>query len=75
MVKDNDVVRLEVETTDIFTERTVPAGTEGTVIYVKGEECLVEVTFREQTEEDDGDFGQVAVLPGQYEVIHDRGRT
>lgn len=72
MVQENDAVRLTAEKPDHRSSRTVPAGTEGTVIYVLGEECLVEVTFAPQTPESDGDFGEIYAGPGEYEVLDPR---
>jgi hypothetical protein len=65
-----DSVRTTVAAESLFDERTIPAGMEGVVLEVKPDgTCLVELAFRPQTADEDGDFVQAVLTEGQYEII------
>ena len=65
-----DSVRLTVPAVSIFDGRTIPAGMEGAVLEVMPDgACLVELAFRPQTADQDGDFVQAVLAEGQYEII------
>jgi hypothetical protein len=65
-----DVVRTRVVADSLFDSRSIPAGMQGTVLETRPDgSCLVELAFRPQTAEQDGDFVVAALTKGQYEVI------
>lgn len=72
-VKKNDLVRTRIDTTSVYDDRPVPAGTTCTVVDLPDGGIMADVTFREQTADDDGEFDQIALLHGQYEVIRSDG--
>ena len=50
--------------------QTIPAGTRGAVLHAKTDgTCLAEFAFTPQTADTDGDFVQVVLAEGQYEII------
>jgi hypothetical protein len=70
--RENDSVRTMVEAESLFDGRTVPAGLEGFVVHAGDDgSVLVELALRPQTATEDGDFVQVELNAGQYEVIPD----
>jgi hypothetical protein len=73
--REYDSVRTMTATESVFDRRVVPAGAEGAVLDARPDgSCLVEVALAPQTADDDGDFVQVVLADGQYEVIqvHDQ---
>ena len=65
-----DSVRTTVPVVSLFDGRTVPAGMVGAVLEVMPDgTCLVDLAFRPQTADQDGDFVQAVVAEGQYEII------
>ena len=65
-----DSVRLTVPAVSIFDGRTIPAGMQGAVLEVLPDgACLVELAFRPQTADRDGDFVLAELAEGQYEII------
>lgn len=65
-----DSVRITVAAKSLFDDRTIPAGMEGVVLEAKPDgTCLVELAFRPQTADQDGDFVQAVLVEGQYEII------
>jgi hypothetical protein len=49
------------------------SGTECTVAEIRDDGIMADVTFRPQTETDNGEHDQVVLADGQYEVIPPRG--
>lgn len=73
-VKEGDSVQLLVELKSVFSERSVPAGTEGAVVSVFPDGAIeADIAFEPQTRDEDGDFDQVIAADGQYRVIQDGG--
>jgi hypothetical protein len=69
-VAQYDSMRTTVVAASPFDSRSIPAGMEGTVLEARPDgSCLVELAFRAQTAEQDGDFVQAELTEGQYEVI------
>lgn len=65
-----DSVRLTAPAVSIFDSRTVPAGMAGAVMEVLPDgTCLVDLAFRQQTADQDGDFVLALLAEGQYEII------
>ena len=65
-----DSVRITVPAVSLFDGRSVPAGMVGAVLEVMSDgTCLVELAFRPQTADQDGDFVQAVLAEGQYEII------
>jgi hypothetical protein len=68
--KQNDSVRTTATVESLFDGRIIPAGMEGVVLEAKPDgTCLVELAFRPQTSDQDGDFVQAVLTTGQYEII------
>jgi hypothetical protein len=68
--RENDSVRTTVEAESLFDDRTIPAGLEGFVLHAGDDgSVLVELALKPQTASEDGDFVQVELTAGQYEVI------
>ena len=70
-----DSVRVTTTVGSVPGGRVVPVGAEGPVLGARLDgSCLVEVALAPQTADDDGDFVQVVLADGQYEVIrvHDQ---
>jgi hypothetical protein len=69
-VRELDPVLITVDAESLTDGRTVLAGAVGTVLAVKPDgTCLVEVALAPQTADSDGDFVQVVLATGQYEVV------
>ncbi len=64
-----DSVRLTVPAVSIFDGRTIPAGIGAVLEVLPDGTCLVELAFRPQTADQDGDFVQAELAEGQYEII------
>jgi hypothetical protein len=65
-----DSVRLTAPALSIFDGRIIPAGMEVAVVEVMPDgTCLVELAFRPQTADQDGDFALAELAEGQYEII------
>lgn len=65
-----DSVRITVPAVSLFDGRTVPPGMVGAVLEVMSDgACLVELAFRPQTADQDGDFVQAVLAESQYEII------
>jgi len=65
-----DSLRITVPALSLFDGRAVPAGMGGAVLEVMPDgTCLVELAFRAQTADQDGDFVQAVLAEGQYEII------
>jgi hypothetical protein len=65
-----DSVRTTAPAESLFDGRTIPAGMQGAVLEVMPDgTCLVELAFRAQTADQDGDFVQAWLAEGQYEII------
>jgi hypothetical protein len=65
-----DSVRLTAPAVNLFDGRIVPEGMVGAVLAVMSDgTCLVELAFRPQTADQDGDFAQAMVAEDQYEII------
>jgi hypothetical protein len=65
-----DSVRTTMPAVSLFDGRTIPAGMVGAVLEVLPDgTCLVELAFRPQTADQDGDFVQTELAEGQYEII------
>jgi hypothetical protein len=70
--RQNESVRTTAAAESIFDGRAIPPGAEGTVLETKPDgTCLVELVLTPQTADADGDFVQVVLSEGQYEVIPD----
>jgi hypothetical protein len=69
-VRQFDSVRLTAPAVSIFDGRTVPVGMVGAVMEVLLDgTCLVDLAFRPQTADQDGDFVLALLAEGQYEII------
>jgi hypothetical protein len=63
-------VRTSVPAESLFDGRTIPAGAEGVVLEAKSDgSCLVELTLTPQTADHHGDFVQVVLTEGQYDLL------
>lgn len=69
MPQKDDLVRATTDVAALFGGRIIPAGTTGIVldVYLDGT-CYVEFTISPQTADEDGDFLQAEVPPGQLET-------
>jgi hypothetical protein len=66
-----DFVRTKATAESLFDGRTILAGMEGAVLETEPDgTCLVELTFRPQTADQDGDFVRAVLTEGQYEIIN-----
>jgi hypothetical protein len=71
VARQYDSVRITAPVKSLFDGRTIPAGMEGVVLEAKPDgTCLVELAFRPQTADQDGDFVQAVLSEGQYEIIN-----
>lgn len=69
-IRENDVVRTLADLQSLWDERPVPAGTMCTVAEIHDDGGLIaDVTFRPQAQTHDGEYDQVVLAAGQYEVI------
>jgi len=69
-LRQYDSVRTTEAAISLFDGRTVPVGMVGAVLEVMPDgACLVELAFRPQTADQDGDFVQALLTEGQYEII------
>jgi hypothetical protein len=65
-----DSVRITAPAVSLFDGRVVPAGMVGAVMEVMPDgTCLVELAFRPQTTDQDGDFVIAVLAEGQHEII------
>lgn len=65
-----DSVRTTAATESIFDGRIIPPGAQGMILEARPDgTCLVEVTLTPQTDSHDGDFVQIVLTQGQYEII------
>ena len=63
-------VRTTTAAESVFDGRIIPAGMEGVVLEARPDgTCLVELAFTPQTADQDGDFVQVVLTEGRYEII------
>jgi hypothetical protein len=70
VARENDSVRTTAAAESLFDGRTIPAGMAGVVLEAKPDgTCLVELAFKPQTADEDGDFVQAVLAEGQYEII------
>jgi hypothetical protein len=68
--RENDSVRTTAPAESLFDGRTIPVGMQGVVLGAKPDgTCLVEMVFKPQTADQDGDFVQAVLTAGQYEII------
>jgi hypothetical protein len=65
----DDVVCLTADVAALFGGRAIPAGTKGVVldVYADGT-CYIDFTLKPQTADEDGDFVQAEVPPGQLKI-------
>jgi hypothetical protein len=69
VAKPYDVVRSTADVQDLHEDRTIPAGSEGTVVEAKDDGTVL-VDFELEPPTEDGDYVFQAVLSqGQYEVV------
>lgn len=73
-IRENDVVRTLVDLQSLWEQRPVPAGTMGTVAEIHDDGGVIaDISFRPQTQADDGEHDQVVLAEGQYEAIQPGG--
>lgn len=66
-----DSVRTTAAAESLYDGRVIPAGMRGAVLEVMPDgTCLVELAFRPQTADQDGDFVLANLAEGQYEIIN-----